>query len=406
MPAAIATLGVAGPEALTAIARFVRLPDAGLEVGSVRFATWRIPLNEPGDRPGRQPNSGSVSPPPVAGEHVVLTRPAEDRIEIHCHGGAAVCQRLLSDLMSVGCSAVPSQQWPSQLSCPLARAAEQDLLLVTTDRAAAILLDQMNGALRADISAARRQLAERDSSRLRALLNWADFGLHLAQAWKVVLAGPPNVGKSSLLNALAGTRQAIVHHEAGTTRDWIEWPSAVDGWPVVFTDTAGVRQSTEAIERTGVERGLGQLRDADLAVLVVDAQQGWTEAHTQLLPICPARRLIVYNKVDLGKPAAADPRPPTQVIMGAGGGGDRPLVDGEVAVGQSLWPLLHTSAVDGTGIDALLQAISQALVPQSPAAGAGIPFRAAQVQWLSQSWQSVQTGDWAAAAARLEDCLS
>lgn len=396
MPAAIATLGVAGPNALSAIGNFVRLPSTGLEVGGVRFATWRIPLGQSATRPIDQPH--------VAGEHVVLTRPAEDRVEVHCHGGVAVCQRLLSDLVQAGCVAVASEHWPSRLDCPLARAAEQDLQLATTDRAAAVLLDQMNGALRRGILAAQSQIANRDSAGLRELLRWADFGVHLSQPWKVVLAGPPNVGKSSLLNALAGTRQAIVHHEPGTTRDWIQWPSAVDGWPVLFTDTAGVRQSAEVIERVGVERGLGQLRDADLAVLVVDAQQGWAEAHARLLSLTPRRRLIVYNKVDLESSAAPVIHSLVSGLPVAGRGAGERTMDGEQI--EAGTPLLRTCAVDGTGIDDLLSAISNILVPEAPAAGAAVPFRTEQVQHLNQSWQCVQGEDWDAAAARLSDCFA
>lgn len=394
-PAAIATLGVAGPGALAAVERFVRLPTTGFAVGGVRFATWRIPLEEQVSQRSAQPQ--------IAGEHVVLTRPAENRVEVHCHGGAAVCHRLFSDLVQAGCVAVATDQWPSQLSCPLARAAEEDLLLATTDQAAAVLLDQMNGALRDGILAAQRQLLNRESAGLRELLRWADFGLHLSQPWKVVLAGPPNVGKSSLLNALAGTRQAIVHHEPGTTRDWLQWPTAVDGWPVVFTDTAGVRQSPEAIERMGVELGLSQLRDADLAVLVIDAQLGWTPAHTQMLPLSPQRRLIVYNKMDLKQPTSPTLQPPRSEspradrAVGAQAVGEEPTEAGPAP----LW----TSAVDGTGIDTLLRAISRMLVPETPIPGAAIPFRAEQVRYLSQSWHRVQAGDWVAAAELLSKCL-
>ena len=377
VPAAIATLGIAGPDALSAIGSFVRLPGSGLQVGSVRFATWRIPLEQASAHPIDQRGQ-----PRAAAEHVVLTRPARDLVEVHCHGGVAVCQRLLSDLVGVGCVAVGNEHWPSRLNCPLAQAAEQDLQLATTDRAAAVLLDQMNG--------------------------WADFGVHLSHPWKVVLAGPPNVGKSSLLNALAGSRQAIVHHEAGTTRDWIQWPSAVDGWPVVITDTAGVRRSAEAIERVGVERGLRQVREADLAVLVVDAQQGWTEAHTRLLSLAPQRRLIVYNKVDL-EPAAQglqwtrDRNPAHGATVEEGVLGGQALA-GDPSVARPA--PLQTSAVDGTGIDDLLAAISEMLVPEAPATGTAVPFRAEQIHRLSQSWRCVQAEDWDAAAQQLMECLA
>lgn len=392
MPAAIATLAISGPQALACIERFVRLSGAGLAVGSLRYGVWEIAAVSTGDvgNPTAE-RRGTL-------EQVVLTRPEADTVEVHCHGGAAVCQALLSDLVSAGCVLVPTEQWPSRLSCPLARAAEKDLLVATTDRAAVVLLDQLNGALRRAIeNVARRSASDELSDRAHAsagleqLLRWAEFGMHLSQPWKIVLAGPPNVGKSSLLNALAGTRQAIVHHEPGTTRDWIEWSSAVDGWPVVFTDTAGVRASSEPIERAGVERSLKQLTEADLAILVVDALQGWTDEHARLLELAPARRLIVCNKIDLADAASPDLWLPDEKWSLA----ERKTCSGVVA----------TSAIDGTGIDRLLDDVARILVPETPEEGAAIPFRIKQIEWLSQSWEQLQQGDVVGVAARLRNGL-
>ncbi|MCA9180902.1 MAG: 50S ribosome-binding GTPase, partial [Planctomycetales bacterium] len=277
VPAAIATLAISGPLALSCVERFVRLSGAGLAVGSLRFGVWEVAAVGQGHV--KNPTAERRATLNIAGEptaerratleQVVLTRPEADTVEVHCHGGAAVCQALLSDLVSAGCVLIAAEQWPSRLSCPLARAAEEDLLNATTDRAAAVLLDQFSGALRKAVENVARRSASDElddsasaSAGLEQLLRWADFGLHLSQPWRIVLAGPPNVGKSSLLNALAGTRQAIVHHQPGTTRDWIEWSSAIDGWPVVFTDTAGIRAASEPIEQAGVERSLKRLIEA------------------------------------------------------------------------------------------------------------------------------------------------
>ena len=373
MPAAIATLAVSGPQALALVERFVPLTGPALKVGSLRYGTWRIANAQRTEQPGGVQR--------LAGEQVVLSRPAPDRVEVHCHGGAAVCQALLNDLASAGCVVLPADQWPSQLNCPLARAAEEDLQRATTDRAAAVLLDQLHGALRNAIQSIYQHAIARDMDCLAAgveqLLQWADFGMHLSQPWRIALAGPPNVGKSSLLNALAGTRQAIVHHEPGTTRDWLEWPSAIDGWPVMFTDTAGVRQAAEPIEQAGVERGLQQLREADLAVLVVDAQQGWTDEHDRLLACAPQPHLLVCNKVDLA----------------AEGG-----TIGALPAGSAT---LRTCAVDGTGIAALLEAMAGALIPEYPQEGVPVPFRAEHVKRLNECLQDAQVGNWLGASAQL-----
>ncbi len=93
----------------------------------------------------------------------------------------------------------------------------------------------------------------------------------LRDGFRVVLAGPPNVGKSSLLNALARREAAIVSEEAGTTRDVIEVRLDLAGYPVIVSDTAGIREPQGAIEREGIRRTLAHARDADLVVWLSDA---------------------------------------------------------------------------------------------------------------------------------------
>jgi tRNA modification GTPase len=89
----------------------------------------------------------------------------------------------------------------------------------------------------------------------------------------VVIAGPPNVGKSSLINALLGYQRAIVFDQPGTTRDVLTATTAIDGWPVELADTAGIREGDDAIETEGVARALAEIRAADLVVEVWDASQ-------------------------------------------------------------------------------------------------------------------------------------
>ena len=93
----------------------------------------------------------------------------------------------------------------------------------------------------------------------------------IRDGFRVVLAGPPNVGKSSLLNALARRDVAIVSEEAGTTRDVIEVRLDLEGLPIVVSDTAGIREAAGKIEQEGIRRTLGRAKDADLVLWMVDA---------------------------------------------------------------------------------------------------------------------------------------
>ncbi len=362
-----------GSAACEVVSRFAGLAEPkNLVLGKIRYGIWHFHSLDL-----------DASQNQRAGEQVVVCRTQDQVVEIHCHGGAAVCQAILQDLATAGCRIVTQTEWPSELlpllqDCPLARAAEQELLKTTTDRAAAVLLDQMNGSLTRAIASVQRNLALRDlrsaETTLEELLEWADFGLHLARPWRVVLVGPPNVGKSSLMNALVGTHQAIVHSEPGTTRDWLESSGAIDGWPVVFTDTAGIRESVDPIEQAGVHSSLNCLRAAELAVLVVDASEleraNWMQSsvYEELSQVAPLRRLECWNKVDLLSDA-------TEV--------SRRARDSECIL---------SSAVSKPGVGELLASISKLLVPRLPEVGQAVPFLPAQVASLTASLRAISSG--------------
>ena len=133
----------------------------------------------------------------------------------------------------------------------------------------------------------------------------------------VVIAGRPNAGKSSLLNALAGRESAIVTDIAGTTRDILREHIHIDGMPLHIIDTAGLRATEDQVERIGVERAMQAITDADRILLMVDASQPealdpdqlWPEFLTA--PPDPAKVTLVLNKIDLigetvGQTQAAD----------------------------------------------------------------------------------------------------
>jgi tRNA modification GTPase len=294
----------------------------------------------------------------LGGEEVVLSRISEEVIEIHCHGGSAAVARLEDLLVECGCCKVSWQDWIArQEADPLAAAARLALAEARTTRTAAILLDQYNGALRTafeqietarqagDSAAARRQID--------ALLAHAATGLHLTRPWQVVVAGRPNVGKSSLINAIAGYQRAIVHNLPGTTRDIVSLQTALDGWPVEISDTAGLRESDDPIEQAGIELALDRIATADLAVLVFDSSLPWTEANQALVDAHPAA-LLVDNKSDL--PPAPGPRPAALLV----------------------------SSAASAGVDELCQEIAWRLVPHPPPSGAAVPFLSEHIEQIRE----------------------
>ncbi len=237
----------------------------------------------------------------------MVRRRSDCSVELHCHGGMAALAAIGQALAAQGCQAVSWQQWVGgQQSDAIAAAARLALAQARTERTALILLDQYHGALRAAVQAVRQSLAGGDlpSARrqLATLLARADLGRHLTNPWRVVLAGLPNVGKSSLINALLGYPRAIVHPAPGTTRDVVSAATALEGWPVELRDTAGLRTGGHPVERAGVARARDELRLGDLVLLIFDAGQPWLAAAEALRRARPDA-LVVHNKCDL--PAAA-----------------------------------------------------------------------------------------------------
>jgi tRNA modification GTPase len=142
-------------------------------------------------------------------------------------------------------------------------------------------------------------------SDLVQLLSKSQQGALLSEGAQIVIAGKPNAGKSSLLNALAGFEAAIVTDIAGTTRDTIKETLLLDGVPLRLVDTAGIRESSDTVEQAGILRAKQALSVADMVLLVIDASIDLETDLLELFPDLPvwlnngARLLIVYNKIDL-----------------------------------------------------------------------------------------------------------
>jgi len=168
------------------------------------------------------------------------------------------------------------------------------------------------------------------------ILATADRGQLLRTGLKVAIVGRPNVGKSSLLNAWSRSDRAIVTNLPGTTRDVVESQLVVGGIPVQVLDTAGIREALDAVEQIGVERSRAVAQAADLVLLTIDAQMGWTEDDQAIYESVNHRPLIlVINKNDLAEDRDFSALPITSVV--------------------------RTIAAQGRGIEALEQAILDAV---------------------------------------------
>lgn len=269
-------------------------------------------------------------------EEVVVFAPNRNEIEIHCHGGAAVTAAIEAVLVAEGAETVSWQGF----FCPGTSQRElalKFLPLAPTQRCTQILLDQYNGVL------------ERQETDRRRLEENAKLARHLVEPFRVVLAGPVNAGKSSLLNAVLGFQRAIVNPTPGTTRDTVSGRTALDGFPVEFIDTAGFRPLDNAtehdLERQGIQRSEKSLAEADLVLWVVDA--------TSIEPdgVSPRRNdLLCLNKID--------------------------LLDDERAgrLKRKRSDAVTVSAVTGQGIETLLERIARRLVPNPPRPLEAVPL--------------------------------
>ena len=263
----------------------------------------------------------------------------EDVLELHGHGGTIVLQMLLTRCLDLGARLAEPGEFTRRAflngKLDLAQAeAVIDLIDASTTTAARSAARSLQGEFSREIRALLDQLVElralveatldfpdeeidfleaadafgrleRLRAKMTAVAERAKQGRLLQGGLHVVLAGQPNVGKSSLLNGLAGDELAIVTPVAGTTRDVVRGTLQVEGIPLHVIDTAGLRETRDEVERIGIARTWSEIEKSDVVVLLVDARQGVGEADAAILAQLPPgpARITVHNKIDLaGKP--------------------------------------------------------------------------------------------------------
>lgn len=259
----------------------------------------------------------------------------EDVLELQGHGGPVVMQLLLARCLDLGARLAEPGEFSRRAflngKMDLAQAeAVADLIDAATASAARSAVRSLQGEFSRAIGALNEELInlrmlveatldfpEEDIDflkaadafgRLRRLdeqlartFDRAGQGKLLQSGLHVVLAGQPNVGKSSLLNRLAGDDLAIVTPIAGTTRDALRSTIQIEGIPLHIIDTAGLRETEDVVEQIGIERSWQEIERSDVVLLLVDARTGITEADREILAKLPSRlqRITVYNKIDL-----------------------------------------------------------------------------------------------------------
>ena len=298
----------------------------------------------------------------------------EDVLEIGCHGGSVSPARVFSALLSAGCVAAEPGEFTKRAflngKVSLSQAeAVGSLIMAKSEAAQQNALRQLGGQLGKQIEGLAANLREtlahleasldfeehevppisagelrdRLGETIHAAQSLADtweFGHVLQEGVRVILAGRPNTGKSSLMNALLREERAIVTHLPGTTRDVLESPFMVGRLPATLMDTAGITTSADPVERIGVARAMQKLAAADLAILVLDGSQALGDDDRRAGELIRQHGLpavVALNKSDLAQVSSER--------------------DAALLLDQA--EVVPTCALSGDGLDALVSAVER-----------------------------------------------
>jgi tRNA modification GTPase len=306
----------------------------------------------------------------------------EDIVEVHCHGGLAAQRAVLRLLVQLGARLAEPGEFTRRAFL------NGRIDLAQAESVAAIVAARSSGALRASLRQLEGGLSERLRNIRRSLLgllaqieatvdfadedvdplDWgrlgeglvaahedldrllrtAFVGRALEQGVRTAIVGKPNVGKSSLLNALLMRERAIVSDIPGTTRDTVEELMEIEGFPIHLVDTAGLRAGGDEVEQLGVERSVRAMEQADLVLAVVDLSGQWDDADLALVQrLDRARSIVVCNKIDL----VDDSRQRVEHVARNLGNSSGPEAGG--------WHTCAVSAMTGEGLDTLRDLIGR-----------------------------------------------
>lgn len=264
------------------------------------------------------------------------TYTCEDVVEINCHGGQFVTQKVLELVLKNGARHAEQGEFTKRAfmngRIDLSQAeAVMDLIQGKTEKSISLSLDQLRGDLRDKINSFKKALLDitahvnvvldypeegiddplpvelRDNleavyEEATRLIESYDKGKKIKEGIKTVIVGKPNVGKSTLLNSLLREERAIVTHVAGTTRDVIEEVINIKGIPLVLVDTAGIRQTDDIVENIGVEKSKEFIEKADLVLLVLDASRELEDEDREVINQINENHkkvIVLLNKIDL-----------------------------------------------------------------------------------------------------------
>jgi tRNA modification GTPase len=336
----------------------------------------------------------------------------EDVVEIHCHGGMMPLARTLGLLVSAGARQAEPGEFTKRAflngRIDLAQAeAVMDIIRAKTDLSLRAANEQLLGGLSGDIAALRDRLlsliaaveagidfpeedietgagltlgdeADRLLAAVDSLLSDYAYGRIVRDGFATAIVGKPNVGKSSLLNALLKQDRAIVTEVPGTTRDVLEEYLNILGVPVKILDTAGIRHSHDLVEQEGVRRSLGAIGSADIVLVVLDGSQPFTDEDRRVMDEVQGKHvLVIINKSDLPRKLEQLNQPAAQVSLSCrtGEGLDglkRALSDqvkqGTISSREHVWAVnqRHKTALDQTreNLQRALESITSGLSPE------------------------------------------